>query len=215
VRPCRAAPAAQIPFHFTESVPLTDSETLPASCDANIRSIARAASSSSSPLASMSMTDPIVAHNERMLKILRKSATLPLHFRKIVERNRSLNRTKLAAGRRCNPLCQETTTLLCFIIGDSTDSRRLQFKLPARKKICGGWPVVRSQWSYRLSLFLLSDLRPLASAVKMIGERDRPGRRLQRLFANLSLRLGINFPALISVFSFPNFSFCLAPSSVL
>lgn len=102
----------KFPYRFC---PVIESETPSASCEENTCSTARAASCSSSPAASISRAVPIVAHNDRMLKMLRRSAALPLHFIKIVELNLLLNRTRFAAGRRCNPSRQGTTTVERFI----------------------------------------------------------------------------------------------------
>jgi hypothetical protein len=94
---------------------VTEPEASPVSCEENTCSTARAASCSSSPIVSMSRAVPMVAQSETMLKILRISTTFPLHFRKIAERNCLFNRTSFAAGRRCNPSRQGTTTVEFFI----------------------------------------------------------------------------------------------------
>jgi hypothetical protein len=128
-------PVDKFPFYFADFVPSTELGASLVSCEENTCSTARAASCSSSPVASMSRAVPMVAHNERMLKMLRKSATFPLHFSRMVERNRLLNRTRCAAGRRCNPSRQEITTLERFITDYSTDIRRIQLNLRARPEI--------------------------------------------------------------------------------
>jgi hypothetical protein len=81
----------------------------------NICSTARVASCSSSPITSTSIAVPVVAHSEMMLKILRRSAFLAPHFKKIVERNNLAKCTSFAAWRRCNPSRQGTITLEFFI----------------------------------------------------------------------------------------------------